>query len=381
MALVKFGDVVRRANTKEDRYNTERLYYVGGEHIECGEYRITKRGLIEGSTIGPMFYFGFKAGQILLASRSPDLRKAGMVTFDGICSEKTFVIETADESVLLQSYLPFIVRSNRFWEYANDNQSGSVNHFINWSTFSKYEFELPPVEEQARLSKILWAMVDLRDAYKRLLEETDNLVKSQFIEMFGSPVLLDERWPIMTIGDVASCQLGKMLNAKKQTGNYQKYYLANRNVQWFSLNLEDFRKMDFDEADQRKYSLQDGDLLVCEGGEIGRCAVWHSEIEDCYIQNAVHRVRCNIDLITPLFLGHILFYHAQENGFSDIIGSKSTIAHLPADKLKAMKIFVPPMDMQLHFVSLVEQADKSKFELKQAIENVTAMIDSLMPQG
>jgi len=192
--------------------------------------------------------------------------------------------------------------------------------------------------------------------------------------MFGSPVLLDERWPIMTIGDVASCQLGKMLNAKKQTGNYQKYYLANRNVQWFSLNLEDFRKMDFDEADQRKYSLQDGDLLVCEGGEIGRCAVWHSEIEDCYIQNAVHRVRCNIDLITPLFLGHILFYHAQENGFSDIIGSKSTIAHLPADKLKAMKIFVPPMDMQLHFVSLVEQADKSKFVACQATTDLCFMI-------
>ena len=168
----------------------------------------------------------------------------------------------------------------------------------------------------------------------------------------------------MTVGDVATSQLGKMLNAKNQTGNHQRYYLANRNVQWFSLDFEDFRMMDFDEADRKKYALQDGDLLVCEGGEIGRCAVWHNEIEDCYIQNAVHRVRCNPDLITPLFLGHILYYHAQENGFSDIIGSKATIAHLPADKLKAMKIFVPPMDMQLHFERLVEQSDKSKLTSK-----------------
>ena len=110
MAMVKFGDVVVRANTKEDRYNTDRLYYVGGEHMETGEYLITKRGLIEGSTIGPMFYFGFRKGQVLLASRSPDLKKAGMATFDGICSEKTFVIESRDENVLLQTYLPCVLR-------------------------------------------------------------------------------------------------------------------------------------------------------------------------------------------------------------------------------------------------------------------------------
>ena len=179
--------------------------------------------------------------------------------------------------------------------------------------------------------------------------------------MFGSPVSLDKDWPILSIGDVATSQLGKMLNARNQTGMHQRYYLANRNVQWFSLDLDDLRMMDFDEVDRKKYALRKGDLLVCEGGEIGRCAVWNNEIEDCYIQNAVHRVRCNTDKITPIFLGHILYYHAQENGFSDIIGSKVTIAHLPADKLKAMRIFVPPMTLQLQFERLVQQSDKSKF--------------------
>ena len=134
MSKVIFGDVVRRANTKEDRHNTDKIYYVGGEHIESNEVLIENRGLIEGSTIGPMFYFGFKAGDILFVSRNPHLRKSGMVTFDGICSEKTFVLETKDESVLLQRYLAFVMQSDHFWSYMEAHKSGSVNFFINWST-------------------------------------------------------------------------------------------------------------------------------------------------------------------------------------------------------------------------------------------------------
>lgn len=198
---VKFSDVVRRANTKEDRFNTDKEFYVGGEHMITGEYLITRRGIIAGSNIGPMFYFGFKKGQVLLASRSPDLKKAGMVTFDGICSEKTFVIETKDESILLQDFLPAIVRSESFWKYANDNQSGSVNHFINWTTFANYEFDLPDIDTQRKLSTLLWSMERTKTAYRNLIAKTDELVKSQFVEMFGDPVKNPMRWPMMALGE------------------------------------------------------------------------------------------------------------------------------------------------------------------------------------
>ena len=140
MSRVLFDDVVCRANTKEDRFNTDKIYYVGGEHIDSNTVLIDKRGFIEGSTIGPMFYFGFKAGQVLFVSRNPHLRKSGLVTFDGICSEKTFVLETKDETVLLQKYLPFVMQSDAFWDYMEAHKSGSVNFFINWSTLKNYEF-------------------------------------------------------------------------------------------------------------------------------------------------------------------------------------------------------------------------------------------------
>ena len=181
MAMVKLSDVIKRVNTKVDKDNTELEFYVGGEHIDSQEIRVTKRGLIEGSTIGPMFYYGFKAGDFLLVSRNPHLKKAGLVDFDGICSEKTFVLATADESVLIPDFLPFVLQNERFWTYAYQNRHGSTNTFINWKTLADYEFELPSIEQQRRISEVLWAINDTMGSYKRLIAATDELVKSQFI--------------------------------------------------------------------------------------------------------------------------------------------------------------------------------------------------------
>lgn len=182
MALVRLEDVIHRVNTKEDKDHTDLIYYVGGEHLDSGNIRVTKRGVIEGSTIGPMFYYGFKAGDFLLVSRNPHLKKAGVVDFDGICSEKTFVLSTVDEHVLLPEYLPFVLQNERFWEYAVQHRHGSTNTFINWSTLASYEFDLPNLNTQRKLASALWSINDTMEAYKKLITATDELVKSQFIE-------------------------------------------------------------------------------------------------------------------------------------------------------------------------------------------------------
>lgn len=181
MARVRLSDVIVRANTKVDKDNTDLIYYVGGEHFESGNVTIENKGLIAGSTIGPMFYYGFKAGQFLLVSRNPHLKKAGVVDFDGICSEKTFVLETADPTVLLPGYLPFVLQNDAFWEYAVEHKHGSTNFFVNWSTLANYEFELPNLGEQKRIADLAWAAHNLKKCYKKQLDATDDLVKSQFI--------------------------------------------------------------------------------------------------------------------------------------------------------------------------------------------------------
>ena len=194
------------------------------------------------------------------------------------------------------------------------------------------------------------------------------VVQSQFIEMFGDTVDNEKGWPAYRFSEVAVSRLGKMLDKRRQTGLWQRRYLANANVQWFSFDLQNLNQMDFDEVDQKEFELRDGDLLVCEGGEIGRCAIWHGEISDCYFQKAIHRVRCNTDLLLPEYLGYSFYYHSQKNGFSDIVSSKSTIAHLPGDKLKAMNIVIPPMELQKRFVAFLKQSDKSKYLLQCAVE-------------
>ena len=182
MARIRLKDVINRVQTKVDKDNTNLIYYVGGEHIESENVCITKRGLIEGSTIGPMFYYGFKAGDFLLVSRNPHLKKAGVVNFDGICSEKTFVLATADSSVLLSEYMPFVLQNDMFWEYACQHRHGSTNTFINWSTLANYEFELPDIETQRKQAEILWSINATEESYKKLIFATDELVKSQFID-------------------------------------------------------------------------------------------------------------------------------------------------------------------------------------------------------
>lgn len=185
MTKVKLSEVIRRCQTRVDRYDTDLLYYVAGEHFESGEIDLAGRGEIAGSTIGPMFYYGFKPGDFLLVSRNPHLKKASRVDFAGICSEKTFVLETADEGVLLSEYLPWVLQNDRFWDYAQENRHGSTNFFINWSTLADYVFELPPIEDQKRIAAILWAAQSVRRNYRKLLKTCDDVVKSQFVEMFG----------------------------------------------------------------------------------------------------------------------------------------------------------------------------------------------------
>lgn len=180
MVIVRFEDVVKRININVDRHNTDRLYYVGGEHIESEEFMIHDKGLIKGSTIGYKFHYGFNPGHILFMSRNPHLRKASMVDFEGICSDSTYVVETKDESILLQDYLLIEMQSDRFWNWMEEHKTGGVNYLINYRTLNQYKFELPPIEKQKVLAEKLWAAYRLKESYKRLLAATDEMVKSRY---------------------------------------------------------------------------------------------------------------------------------------------------------------------------------------------------------
>ena len=251
---------------------------------------------------------------------------------------------------------------------------------LNKATLGEMEIQIPSMVKQVEISDRLNKIDELFFLRKQQLAKLDELVKARFVEMFGDVIQNDKGWEQYTFSDITTSRLGKMLDAKQQTGEYAYPYLANFNVQWFRIEIENLNKMDFNEADRQEFELRDGDLLVCEGGEIGRCAVWHNEIQPCYFQKALHRVRCNQRIVLPDYMAWWFKYNCDHKGFAAIEGAKATISHLPGAKLKALKVTVPPIDLQTQFAAFLEQVDKSKLAIQQSLDKLELLKKALMQE-
>ena len=239
---------------------------------------------------------------------------------------------------------------------------------------------LPPLDKQRKIAAVLDKVCDLIAKRRQQLDKLDEMVKARFVEMFGDVIQNTKQWPQYVFSDITTSRLGKMLDAKQQTGMCQYPYLANFNVQWFRFELDSLNKMDFDEAERIEFELCDGDLLVCEGGEIGRCAVWHNEIQPCYFQKALHRVRCKKEIVMPDYLAWWFKYNCDNKGFAAIEGAKATISHLPGAKLKSLLVAVPPIEQQKQFATFVEQTEKTKTTINCSLEMLEMLKKALMQE-
>jgi type I restriction enzyme S subunit len=161
-------------------------------------------------------------------------------------------------------------------------------------------------------------------------------------------------WPRVPIREFCDARLGKMLDRKRETGTRSKPYLRNVNVRWGHFELSEVFEMDFSEAEQQEFRLVAGDVLVCEGGEVGRAAVWQDQIEECYFQKALHRLRPDRNKCLPEFLRLTLEFLSVTGGFDEYT-SHSTIAHLTGVKLGAIGIPLPPLEEQRRIVDLLER--------------------------
>jgi type I restriction enzyme S subunit len=157
--------------------------------------------------------------------------------------------------------------------------------------------------------------------------------------------------PLYSRYDVA---LGKMLDASRISGEHLRPYLRNVDVQWDRVNVNGLPEMDFDMADRRRYGLQPGDLLMCEGGEVGRAAVWNGELQECYYQKAVHRLRPHSNLEIPRFCYYVMYASAKAGRF--VAGSNpNTIDHLTAVELKHYRFAFPPGNEQRTIVAFLDR--------------------------
>ncbi|MFX5547438.1 restriction endonuclease subunit S [Acinetobacter baumannii] len=243
------------------------------------------------------------------------------------------------------------------------------------------EIILPPLSEQRRIAQILDQADELRQKRQQAIEKLDQLLQSTFIDMFGDPVSNPKGWDLKAVGDVSESKLGKMLDKKKQsTENDQYKYLRNANVQWFKFDLSDLFEMEFNEKDRKNCELKYDDILVCEGGEPGRAAIWKNQLENCYFQKALHRVRLDTTKILPEYFVWLFWFYSKNGGFDDHI-TVATIAHLTGVKMKAMKIPIPPLKLQEEFKQKVLEIDNLKTKHEQSSKLVENLFKSLQNQA
>lgn len=201
----------------------------------------------------------------------------------------------------------------------------------------------------------------------KTLEDNDKSVESQWTKK------KPKDWDLRLVKRDFSVTLGKMLQSVQQNDSEtEEYYLRSVNLRWDGVYLEDVRKMWFSHQEKTKLALQFGDLLVSEGGDVGRTSFWQNELSNCYIQNAINRIRA-LKKDSTRFL-YYWIYFIKSIGYIDAIVSRITIAHLTAEKLERIPYLKPPVPIQY---DITEYLDKSCAAIDKAIESKKKQLGTL----
>ncbi len=173
------------------------------------------------------------------------------------------------------------------------------------------------------------------------------------------------RWEARPLAEVADFCLGKMLDEKKNRGDLMPY-LANINVRWGEFEFDNLREMRFEQHELERYGLKYGDIVMCEGGEPGRCAIWKDQVPGMMIQKALHRIRSR-DCLDASFLFYSFLNKGMTGRFASLF-TGSTIKHLPREKLALIEVEIPPRDAQHRISDILSSYDDLITNNKRRIE-------------
>ena len=372
MAMVRFEDVATRVNTREDRFNTALTYYVGGEHIETGELKVAGRGVIKEADLGPMFYFGFKPGDILFVTRNPHLRKCAMVEFPGICSEKTLVIATKDRhdggdyhrEILWLSLLVEVIQLQR----AADEQHDAARLADEAHDLRR---EDDAHERQRELADLIWAATGLKEAYKKAIIATDEMLKAKFEIMFG------KYKNTVAFQNICICgpQNGYYRKGAERDGSIpvlkmtqlfsheSMEYVSRSECDAWALNQDDLGKFRVTPSDLlfgRRSLVPEGAGKCCRAGNI-KC--------DFIFESSIIRVTLNPELALPQYV-QAWFGSVEGEATMSKMRSGTTVFGIKGSALKTMKLPLPPLSHQRTFVEISEKADAAKAALKKSIAHL-----------
>lgn len=372
MPKVKLGDVAieSRETYKGDKRG---LPIVGLEHITPEEVTLSNWATDTENTFTKMF----RKGDILFGRRRAYLKKAAQAPFDGICSGDITVIR-AKADTLLPDLLPFIIQNDDLFDFAVGKSAGSLSPRVKWENLKNYAFELPSLDEQKKLAEVLWSINDTIQAYQNLLVETDELVKSQFIEMFGQ---LPEHFKHNTV------ELGKiadMLSGGTPSSKHPEYY----GDKYPFVTTPCLGKNYIDESDAVNWLSEAGvqnssthlipAYSVMYGSRVGVGKSSINTCEMCTNQDILSFFNIDTSKYDLLFIKKVM---DQYFDYVDTQKRGSTIKGVPSDIVKNIRIPKVPIEEQRAFAAFTQQSDKSKFALQSAITSLQATKGSIIDEA
>jgi len=266
-----------------------------------------------------------------------------------LLSDKTLRLKV-DPNLALDVYVNTCLASLDVRRQIINFASGSSRSMqnIGQKSIERLVLPVPPLEVQRRICAAIDSVTTIERGIEESIAKTEQIREGVMLSLLG-PALggrevlnaasLNVEWVKSRVGDLFDMQLGKMLDKGAVKGRNLRPYLTNRNVQWGRIEVDDLRRMEFSSAERIKFRVKPGDLIVTEGGEVGRAAIWGGEISECYFQKSLHRLRPKADISPEFMLCYMEF--AARNGLLVDYVVQTSIAHLPQDRFADLPVIYP----------------------------------------
>lgn len=357
MATVKLGDIAIEAKSSNKGDKTG-IRIVGLEHLTPSNVTLSSWS----DDTENSFTKEFSKGDVLFGRRRAYLKKASVAPFDGICSGDITVIRAIEDKVV-PDLLPFIIQNDFLFEFAVGKSAGSLSPRVKWTHLKEFDIELPSMSEQSKLAETLWSINETKNAYEDLINKTDELVKSQFIEMFGDPnepLISVPFETAFTIRDDLRKPINDTVRADMHENAEYPYYGANGKVDTINEYLMDCTALCLAE-DCGAYGAGDTTSYIVDG--------------KCWVNNHAHvlipKECCDINYANAFFRVMDLSKYV----------SGTTRLKLTQRKMKEIPVVLPEIDQQIMFADFVNQNDKSKFALQEAIKDLDALSKKIIAEN
>ena len=375
MPKVLLGDVAHEH--KETCKGSKDGYpIVGLEHLIPEEITLTTWDEGRENTFTKMF----RKGNVLFGRRRAYLKKAAVAPFDGICSGDITVIE-ADPDKILPELLPFVIQNDDLFDFAVGKSAGSLSPRVKWEHLKNYEFELPDMDKQRELAELLWAMDATKKSYQKLIAATDELVKSQFMEQFGDPVTNTQGREVRPFKDF-------MLDIRYGTSQPPTFsefgefkFIRATNIKAGRITENDMLRISADEATKIEKCRLNGNeiIIVRSGANTGDTCVVTDEYRDQYAGYDII-ITLNLEIANPVFFNELMNTHYMQAIIKPLT-VRAAQPHINSEQVQNLPMLVVPLPEQEQFAAFVRQSDKSKFELEQALSELTATYKRIITEN